>query len=590
MALTRVKGSVDNIFDTVADMKGADLPAGSYVETKGYHTAGDGGGAKYLIQTAVEFGGTPDGVRDIPIAGGTLVAVLLTYGLPINVATLGVTVDPFVDIPTTITKSDEILTAITAALTNYTNEVFEIPSGMFFDGETLFDGIPTGSSIIGDFLDNGYSYTGYNSKGSVFAGADTQDVDSRALIQSGHHATLSLFNSQLSNTGIGGVGQSESSEEGKCTISFQAGYQTVNGRRVPNPSSRLQRYQTGGVGDIHFGLFHPTETGVGTRALFDLTSSGNLSVGGDSVKDEYNFLLYPDNTNTPANDKRTTLALRNVQPSGNGCKMEFVSRDAVETASMAINYSPGVLTVVPDNSLQGGYSGKLEEILLSADVTLGAGRLTPASSAANLKPVASTNKGVLNAVNTLSTGLTSTLLFVDASSTSTGFFFQKMRNHTNSDVFTVNGVGDVTANSYTPFTGCHFFYSESELTVGYPVDLVKYNEQEHNIDEDTVIKTNGKVGYTNSAMSKICVGLVHSCHKMESGGYLIQVAAIGDNISGDLKGFKVNSEGGQVEAGDILCTSSTVGELMKLPEGAPESIVRFKALSNPVDDVVYGYF
>lgn len=56
---------------TVAAMKELNLPAGALVETKGYYTAGDGGHARYLIQTSEEYGGTPDGTEDFYIGGAT---------------------------------------------------------------------------------------------------------------------------------------------------------------------------------------------------------------------------------------------------------------------------------------------------------------------------------------------------------------------------------------------------------------------------------------------------------------------------------------------------------------------------------------
>lgn len=37
------------VYDTVADLQAASLPIGSWVTTKGYYTAGDGGGANYLV-------------------------------------------------------------------------------------------------------------------------------------------------------------------------------------------------------------------------------------------------------------------------------------------------------------------------------------------------------------------------------------------------------------------------------------------------------------------------------------------------------------------------------------------------------------
>jgi len=66
------------IFETKADLVAASLTAGQLTSTKGYTTAGDGGGATYLIKTAVDFGGTPDETIDHTLANGN-VAVFQAY-------------------------------------------------------------------------------------------------------------------------------------------------------------------------------------------------------------------------------------------------------------------------------------------------------------------------------------------------------------------------------------------------------------------------------------------------------------------------------------------------------------------------------
>ena len=58
-------------FDTVAKLKLAKLKTGQFVETGGYHTKGDAGGAKYLIVAPQAF----DGYGDHELANGN-VAVL----------------------------------------------------------------------------------------------------------------------------------------------------------------------------------------------------------------------------------------------------------------------------------------------------------------------------------------------------------------------------------------------------------------------------------------------------------------------------------------------------------------------------------
>jgi len=65
------------IFENKAALTAASLKEGQIVTTKGYYTAGDGGGATYLIKTAAAFGGTPDGYGDHTLANFN-VAVLQT--------------------------------------------------------------------------------------------------------------------------------------------------------------------------------------------------------------------------------------------------------------------------------------------------------------------------------------------------------------------------------------------------------------------------------------------------------------------------------------------------------------------------------
>ena len=77
--------------DSVAALKSASLDPGTYINTKGYFTPGDGGGAIYLIKTVADFGGSPDGYGDHLDAAGN-VAVLqgngpfspLQFGVPLT--------------------------------------------------------------------------------------------------------------------------------------------------------------------------------------------------------------------------------------------------------------------------------------------------------------------------------------------------------------------------------------------------------------------------------------------------------------------------------------------------------------------------
>ena len=75
------------IFNSVSDLQAASLTAGQLTSTKGYTTAGDGGGATYLIKTAVDYAGTPDEYGDHSLANGNI-AVLQIEG-SVNVKQFG---------------------------------------------------------------------------------------------------------------------------------------------------------------------------------------------------------------------------------------------------------------------------------------------------------------------------------------------------------------------------------------------------------------------------------------------------------------------------------------------------------------------
>lgn len=67
----RIAAQTDLWFDTVAAMQSANLQPGEVAVTKGYYSAGDGGGATYLIEAS----GSPDGFGDHALINGN-VAIL----------------------------------------------------------------------------------------------------------------------------------------------------------------------------------------------------------------------------------------------------------------------------------------------------------------------------------------------------------------------------------------------------------------------------------------------------------------------------------------------------------------------------------
>ena len=156
--------------------------------------------------------------------------------------------------------------------------------------------------------------------------------------------------------------------------------------------------------------------------------------------------------------------------------------------------------------------------------------------------------------------------------------------------------GTVTAGGFTPFTGIHLFYSDTAINVGLAVDLVDGDIRKVDlINRDTYytetlkimydrIETCGKVTMSQIE-SKVCAGVVSDCIKGDSEGFVVMVAAVGDNRSGKLKGFKID----ECEAGDILCTSSG-GAFKVAPLNITREVVTFKAMSSSVNGIAYGYF
>jgi hypothetical protein len=71
----------NNVADMTAIVAGA-LTDGQFIQTKGYYTAGDGGGATYRVMTSGAFGGTPDEYGDHTLLGGFVAKLERTVFYP----------------------------------------------------------------------------------------------------------------------------------------------------------------------------------------------------------------------------------------------------------------------------------------------------------------------------------------------------------------------------------------------------------------------------------------------------------------------------------------------------------------------------
>jgi hypothetical protein len=169
--------------------------------------------------------------------------------------------------------------------------------------------------------------------------------------------------------------------------------------------------------------------------------------------------------------------------------------------------------------------------------------------------------------------------------TTLNIYSDLFRCYTEFSMFGGNDIVFASGGTVLPFTGSHVYPCDTEIPVG-----------------SCVVLNNGKAELSGSPMSKNCVGLAIKSAVMDtdslsgtSGGLKVVVAAVGDNRSAPLPGFLVCNENGPVEAGDLLCTSSTPGYLMKQDDDLVRSYTVGKALETPVFDAdgkasgVYGF-
>lgn len=130
------------------------------------------------------------------------------------------------------------------------------------------------------------------------------------------------------------------------------------------------------------------------------------------------------------------------------------------------------------------------------------------------------------------------------------------------------------AGGVTPFTGAHILPVESVLPQGSVVCLV-----------------GGVAVSSTSVKAKNCVGIVVKCYTGAGDsldhdsrvGLKAMIASVGDNRTDTLPGFLVCNENGPIAAGDLLCTSSTPGHLMK----QDDDIIRAYTVGKAMQDVVF---
>ncbi|RLB79045.1 MAG: hypothetical protein DRH06_00050 [Deltaproteobacteria bacterium] len=73
------------VFHDTTEFALAVLTEGQFIEAKWHTTDNDNGGARYLVVTAVQFGGTPDEVNDFTLANGNVAAKQYDFYNPVDI-------------------------------------------------------------------------------------------------------------------------------------------------------------------------------------------------------------------------------------------------------------------------------------------------------------------------------------------------------------------------------------------------------------------------------------------------------------------------------------------------------------------------
>ena len=133
------------IFNSVSDLQAASLTAGQLTQTKRYFAGQDGGGATYLIKTAVDYGTTPDGYVDHALAGGNI-AVLQIEG-SLNVRQAGATGDGTTDDTAALQGAVDYLDGLGGIL-NFPVGNYAISNKIIISGGIRYQGTAGGFSKI----------------------------------------------------------------------------------------------------------------------------------------------------------------------------------------------------------------------------------------------------------------------------------------------------------------------------------------------------------------------------------------------------------------------------------------------------------
>lgn len=136
------------------------------------------------------------------------------------------------------------------------------------------------------------------------------------------------------------------------------------------------------------------------------------------------------------------------------------------------------------------------------------------------------------------------------------------------------------------FTGTHIYLSGSDIQIGSSVEL-EADKTVSATKSAKSTKVSGVVVQTlqldASTLEEISRVSTQDLTEQDLGKWIIKLAAVGDTREASCLGFNICNENGEVQAGDLLVTSSTPGYLMK----QDDDIIRSSTVGKAMEDVVF---
>ena len=317
-----------------------------------------------------------------------------------------------------------------------------------------------------------------------------------------------------------------------------------------------------------------------SETIDSVAKSMKIEASGDLVLSPSGDVVVESSANVTLNTNRHIACRKFQYPSNTNVWLECGS----STGHVAVSLSQHIGSPVNTSEFYVEDGNDTKRFRVVADGNIYAPSIPSANnvSADSLVFINSAGKLFKHSIPSATNVSADSLVFTD----STGKLFKHNLVHTNSAnatddyVVYVDNTGTMYKdNNNAWFSQGHLYHSALELALGAAVSLA-----------------NGSINLTQAANEANCVGIVAAAQALDdtnthkdslgtvhTSGYLYKLASLGDSRYKQCNGFKVCNEGGALQPGDLLVTSSTPGYLMK----QTDDILRSKTVGKCMQSVTF---